>query len=395
MTPEDRPAVAPRALSRRSILVGTIVLASMGNAALSAARLVVPVAALAMGASVELIGIAAALFTAFPMLFSVAFGQWVDKSGPFVPFIFSAAMIVLAGAVVIIVPNQYMLLLTTALVGTGAIFTHIVATRAVGEIGEREDRGRNLGLLVMAYSITQFLGPIVAGSAYEHLGVSAAMMFISLAGLSMISGLHFKRHNYRLTGRSGVHGQGKLRISEFAAMPELRKWLIVHSSFIAAIAIFPFMVALHSVEISVSATRAGLVLGAFSAGVFAARAAAPFAGERLRPNLLAHASLLLGGCAYAVLPFTEELVTFAATGAAIGLTLGIGGPVTLALIYDSAPEPRVNEAIGLCLAMSGFLQTAMPLLMGFAGAQIGMAPVILGLAACLTALSVYVVRSRT
>ena len=49
----------------------------------------------------------------------------------------------------------------------------------------------------------------------------------------------------------------------------------------------------------------------------------------------------------------------------------------------------MNEAIGLSLAMSNFLQTLLPLLMGFVAARLGMAPVVWGLAAGLLIAGLY------
>jgi MFS family permease len=347
-----------------------------------------------MGASIELVGFTAALFSAIPMLFSVPFGRWVDRRGTHTPLIFSAILIGLAAATTIVFASKYTLLFTAALVGTGAIFTHIVATRAVGEIGPREQRGRNLGLLVMIYSITQFLGPTVSGSVYEHFGRTAALATIGFLGILMIAGLSVGQHNYRSRADDLARGQKKLRIAELMTMPVLRKWLIISGTFMSVITTLPFTVALHAAEVGISATSAGLVLGAFSGGMFAARAVVPLAGRRVKPVRLVHISLLLGGCAYALMPFAGQLATLAASGAIIGLTLGMGGPLTLGLIYEAAPNERVNEAVGLSLAMASFLQTLLPLLMGLIAAWVGMAPVVLGLAAGLVAASIYVLKPR-
>ena len=145
--------------STPATLLGTIVIGGLATGALAASRLIVPILALAMGASILLVGITAALFSAIPMLFSVPFGRWVDRRGTRTPLIFSAVLIMMAAAAPIFFPSKYILLLTAALVGAGAVFTHVVATRAVGELGPRESRSRNLSMLVMIYSVTQFLGP--------------------------------------------------------------------------------------------------------------------------------------------------------------------------------------------------------------------------------------------
>jgi MFS transporter, DHA1 family, tetracycline resistance protein len=199
----------------------------------------------------------------------------------------------------------------------------------------------------------------------------------------MIVGLAVGLHNYRSRSDPAACGQGKLRVSELMAMPDLRTWLIISGTFMSAVTTFPFTVALHAVEMGISATSAGLVLAAFSAGMFVARLLAPLASNYLKPARVVLISMLLGACAYALIPFTGQLATFAVSAGFMGLTLGMGGPLTLGLIYEAAPEARVNEAIGLSLTMSNFLQTLLPLLMGFGAARLGMAPVVWSLAAGL------------
>lgn len=374
--PGSDPSRTPRAT-----LAGTIILASLANGALAASRLIVPILSISMGASVLLLGITVALFAAIPMFFSVSFGRWVDRKGTFKPLIFSASLIVIGAAAPIVFPSAYSLLLTAVLVGSGAVFTHVVATRAVGELRPRAHRDRNLGKLIMTYSVTQFLGPTVTGSTYEHFGMSSAVAIIGFLGMAIIAGLFLIDHNYRVRADFSSGPPVKLRLYDLMAIRALRKWVIISSIFMGVITNLPFAVAMHTVEIGLSVTSAGFILGAFSVGMFVARLTASHAGRYVTPQKAALLSLIFGGCAYASIPFTEHFATFAASAAMIGLTLGMGGPLTLGLIYGAAPPTRVNEAIGLSLAMSNFLQAALPLMIGVGAAYLGMAPMVWILAA--------------
>jgi MFS family permease len=378
---------APTALRVR--LAFTIVLASTATAGLAGARLIVPVVALALGANVLLVGIIGSLFSAIPMLFSVAFGRWVDRRGTALPLIVGAGLVATAGFAAVLLPLPHTLLLTAALVGAGAIITHIAATRAVGEFSPREDRSRNLGLLVLSHSVAQFIGPAVSGIAFEDFGIRFAFGFIGSLGLVIIVGWAFAPHNYLASAGIISIGQARPRIRDLTAMPELRKWLIISGTFMAVVTTFPFTVALHSSEVGISAADAGLVLGAFAAGMFVARLVVSVTNRRVKPTRMVFWSLLLGCGSYAVLPFTREFETFLAASAVCGLLLGMGAPLTLGLIYDAAPDERVNEAVGMSLTVSNTLQTAMPVAMGALAAQFGMGTVAWAMAASLFATALY------
>lgn len=378
--------------SSRVKLALTIILASMATAGLAGSRLIVPVVALAMGANVLVIGIIGSLFSAVPMLFSVAFGRWIDRKGASLPLITGAALVAIAGFAPVLLATPYTLLLTAALVGAGAIITHLAATRAVGQSGPREDRSRNLTLLVLSHSIAQFIGPTIVGIAYEDFGIHVSFAFIGCLGVAIIAGWSLVPHHYHAQSGIVAAGTVKPRFWDLMMMPTLRKWLIVSGTFMAVVTTFPFTVALHSAEVGVSPAEAGLVLGAFAGGMFLARLSASIASRRMKTSRMVTLSLLFGGSSYALVPFTHDFATFLAASAMCGLLLGVGGPLTLVLIYDAAPDDRVNEAVGMSLTVSNALQTVLPLLMGALAAQFGMGMVAWTMSASLLAMALYAMR---
>ena len=59
----------------------------------------------------------------------------------------------------------------------------------------------------------------------------------------------------------------------------------------------------------------------------------------------------------------------------LGLFLGAGQPMVMALLYNKAPPGRAGEAVGVRTLLLNFSQAGMPLMFGALGAALGMAPV--------------------
>lgn len=374
---DEEPRKGPRPPHIR--LPATILVAGLNNAPLAGARLVLPMIALSMGISTAMVGFMASLFTLAPMFMTVAFGRWVDRAGTLVPILFSTGLILLACALYEIFPSQPALLAMAGFIGAGGMFSHVTATRAVGEAGPASARARNIGYLVVAYSLFQFLGPMLAGVSYEHGGGRAAIL--SLGGFACLSLLVLATPLHNFTRRpkaSRPDAPGRTR--ELLSVRGLPKWLLTIGIFGGVQAIYPFVISFHAVRSGLSAADAGIALGAFAIGSLMSRATVGLVTRWLRGQVVVSLALGLGALAYGALPFLHQLVPLIALSLVLGFAIGLGAPISLALIYDTAPPLRVNEAIGLGMAITNFLQTFLPLSLGLLAAGLGAGAMAWGLA---------------
>lgn len=72
----------------------------------------------------------------------------------------------------------------------------VASIKAVGGVGDRETRVRTLGLLAVAYSVMQFVSPLLIGFAYDHSGPRAAFLVLSALPMLGLIGLLTGRHLY-------------------------------------------------------------------------------------------------------------------------------------------------------------------------------------------------------
>ncbi len=360
----------------RARLLGTILIAGLNNAPLAGARLVMPMIALGLGVATPMIGVMAALFSLAPMIFNVSFGRWVDRIGTWVPILFSTALIMLACLMFEIVRQPAILLPVAALIGAGAMFSHVAATRAVGDLGGPDVRARNLGFLVVSYALFQFLGPMAAGYALGGYGPTAAFAVLGGFALLTCGVLATRFHNFTSAPKESRPTTSPGRTAELLKLPALMRWLVIIGVFGGVQSIYPFIVSLHAVEIGLTAAQAGMLLGAFAIGSLTSRASVGLVTRVLLGQRVVFLALLIGGLAYGAIPFLHGFRPLLGLSFVLGFAIGIGAPIALALIYDAAPANRINESIGLGMAITNFLQTFLPLGLGLAASGFGVSAMI-------------------
>ena len=160
----------------------------------------------------------------------------------------------------------------------------------------------------------------------------------------------------------------------------LRSWVFISSIFAGVQAVYPFVISLYAVQIGMSAIRASWLLGAFAVGVFISRFFTPLVTRLFKAPSIIKTALSIGAVTYVLIPFVRDIYILNSLSCILGIALGIGIPIALVMIYDAAPDGRVNESVGLSMSANNLLQTIFPLVLGLSATQFGVAPMVLGIA---------------
>ncbi|MDZ3992237.1 hypothetical protein PspTeo4_15840 [Pseudomonas sp. Teo4] len=367
----------PTATTSTLGFVGTCTVAGLNLASMFAARLVVPLLALSMGASALFVGATAAMFTAVPMLFSLGFGRWLDRVGTLWPMAFAASLAVVAALVFMLIPRAFALLVVAGLVGAGGVFAHMAATQAIGAVEDVTQRARDLGYLVLGYSLFQFSGPLIVGATYQYWGSTAAMLTLGVFSLISLAVLALGGHLFQHKRRQGTASKASRPARMLLAQADLRGWILISSVFVAAQSIYPFVLSLHISQVGLGALEAGWILGAFAVGTFVSRLCTPLLTRRFEIKSTLKGAVVAGALVYGVMPWVRDPLLLAALSWLLALPLGVGVPVALAMIYDAAPSGQVNESVGLSMSLNNLVQTILPLLFGVFASHYGVTPMVL------------------
>ena len=368
----------------RRTLVALIPLAIANHAVLAGNRITVSLDAIARGASPFTVGVLMSLYAVFPMLLAISTGRVTDRLGARQPMLLGTAAIGVGALLPLLLPGMAALYASASIVGVGFMAFQVAAQNAAGELGVPAERARNFSLLAMGFSISGFVGPLAAGVAIDHFGFTAT--FALLAIVPFIPLVVLLRGRLALPGPvtpSGTHHHGGVRALMRHRM--LRRALLLNAFFAVGWDLHLVFVPIYGARIGLSASSIGLVLAAFAAATFVVRLLIPALSLRITEHRILAGALFVAGAAYVAYPFATSLAALLPLSFGLGLALGTGQPMIMALLHTHAPPGRMGEAGGVRMSLINTMSFVFPLAFGAVGAALGLAPVFWSVGACLGA----------
>lgn len=338
--------------------------------ALAGARVTTSLYALSLQASELTVGILIALFAFFPMLFAVAMGRLIDRTGIKRPMLYGCFAIAVGCALPSLIGGLPVLYLAVVLIGTGFMAVHIGSQHAVGAMSTAETRSGNFSRLALGFSISSFCGPVIAGFVIDHATFNityGVCCSFALLGFAFIAG-------GKIDGAILEARQEKFSGSPLELMrdPELRRIYFIGILLACAWDLFTFVTPIQGSKLGFSASTIGLILGAFSAATIAVRLGMSRIARRYTEWQILTAALLLAAASYAAFPFMRQPYSLMIVAAMLGIALGSSQPNMLALLHRAAPPGRGGEAIGIRATIGNASQVVLPMVFGAVGAALGL-----------------------
>jgi MFS family permease len=355
------------------MLAAVIVLTVLTHIAFAGARVGVSLFALALGATPLDVGIIGGLFAALPILFAVHAGRAVDRSGVRPPMLGGTFLAAAGAGLAFAWPVLAALYFVAMLVGSGLMLVHIAVSNAAGAIGGPADRARNFSYLAAGFSISGFLGPVLIGVAIDFAGHARA--FLLLAAFPALAFLALASGRLPLPAVAPGPVRRERRIWSLLDDRRLRHVLIVSALFNSAWDVFFFLTPIYGVQLGLSASTIGAMLGAFAAATFLVRLVLPALARRVREWSLVAAALAVTAVVYAAFPVFTQVPMLLLLAFVLGIGLGMSQPMVLSLLYSAAPDGRAGEAVGLRTTLLNLIQMTIPFLSGALGTALGVTPI--------------------
>jgi predicted MFS family arabinose efflux permease len=306
----------------------------------------------------------------------------VDRIGVRRPLLVAVACLALAVTLPGFFPGLLSLHIAAAAIGTSFMVFHIGVQHAVGEGSSDALRRANFGWLSLGFSISNFLGPLVAGFAIDALGHARAFLVLAFLALASFVVLAVRRRSFPHMPHREAGDESRSAL-ELLRNPDLRRVFVVTSLLASAWDFFVFVTPIYGTTIGLSASTIGLILGSFALATFLIRVVLPWLSPRMGDWTMITATLCIACVAYALLPVVQTVPLLTSIAFLLGLGLGATQPSVMSLIYAATPPGRAGEAVGLRSVVLNASATFLPLLFGGAGAAMGMFPVFWTMAAAL------------
>ncbi len=359
-----------------------IVISVIAHVALVGTRITTSLYALSLHASELTVGMLIALFALVPMLCAVKLGRIIDRIGIAKPMRCGGILMAVGCLVPSMVAGLPVLYLSVLLIGAGFVAIHVSVQHAVGAMNTPETTATNYSWLALGYSISSFIGPVIAGYVIDHLrhsaayAVAAGFALLSLAAMTRADLRHLGPPQYRPNTASGG-------ILELLRDPDMRRIYLISILLGSAWDLFAFVMPIHGSRLGFSASTIGLILGCFSAATIVVRLAMQWIARRYTEWQVLTSALMLALVCYALFPFIKDPVSIMILTTVLGIALGSSQPNVLALLHHASPEGRAAEAVGIRVTISNASQVALPLAFGAAGAALGLFAVFWGMGAMI------------
>ena len=376
--PPDQPIQPPPpGLPRELYLL--VLLLIIAHTAFNGIRITTSLAAIKAGGGAIWVGFLTAMFNIVPAFVAIRVGRLVDRVPLRRPLVFGCAVLALGGAIAAIEPMLGILALCACAIGLGWMAIAASSQYAVGLYGGNANRAdgttqrvKAFSIMSMGFSISSFLGPLIAGLMIDHVGYRAA--FAVLAAFAAVAAIAFSTRLLKLPAappRADVADGGA---RELFAMPILRNTLITAAFITVGWDLYIFMVPVLGSELGLTATQIGTVLSLFAIAVFVVRFFMTALTRRLGERGVMITAMALSGATFLAFAFAHNYSLMLALSFVIGLGLGASQPIILSLLHDAAPAGRIGEVNGMRMTMISTSQWTMPLVFGVLSASTGMLP---------------------
>ena len=339
---------------------------------ISAARVVLSLYALNLGAPPSAVGILFSTFYAFPLVLSWPVGMLSDRIGSRWLLLFSTIVGSCAMLLPYVVRDLSALYVAGTLLGLSISVYNVLLQSLVGLLSKPQERTRNFSNAGLMGSITSLLGPLIAGFAIDHSGHAIACLYVvalSLAAAAMVAlwgGVLPGGHRRAVSGkdiRATVSDRRILRILGLSSLVQIGQDL------------FQFYIPIYGHALGLSASAIGAVLAAYAAAEFIVRIIMPGMIARIGEETLLVYSFGLAAMGFILAPLFESVVALGAVSFMFGFGMGCGHPITTMLIFSRSAEGRAGETFGLRQTVNNIMRVGGPALFGFIASAAGLPPV--------------------
>ena len=362
----DKPGGLPRELY---ILVLLLIIA---HTAFNGIRISTSLAAIKAGGGALWVGVLTAMFNIIPAFVAIRVGRMVDRVPLRRPLVVGCALMTVGATMAAIEPTLWMLAFCAATIGVGWMMIAASSQYAVGLLGGSANRVRAFSVMSMGFSVSSFLGPLIAGFMIDHVSYRAA--FGALAVFPAVAAILFASRWLKVPVGEPRSNEPDGGARELFGIPVLRNTLLTACFITIGWDLYNFMVPVLGSELNLTATQIGSVLSLFAVAVLVVRFFMPVLTRRLGERGVMITAMVVSGVTFLAFAFAHNYSLMLALSFVIGLGLGASQPIILAMLHDAAPPGRSGEVNGMRMTLISTSQWTMPLVFGLLSASTGMLP---------------------
>ncbi len=350
----------------------TLALTYLNFVGANASRFVLTLFALELDAPAYAVGLIGGLLYLFPLLLSWPIGALADRRGARGLLMFGTTCGVASLVLPYFVQTLPALYASAALNGLALAFYHVTLQNLIGTLSKPEDRPRNFSNFSLVGSVTNFVGPLIAGISIDHAGHAVACLVVATQPLIAVALLLARGHRFPPGNPQLPQGPGAL-----GALKDAGIWRMLAVSGMVQLGqdLFQFYLPVYGHSIGLSASVIGIILASLATASFVARLFIADLVKRFTTETLLTGVFLAAAVGFLLVPFFSNIMILVLIAFWFGLGMGMGVPLTVILMFARSIEGRSGQTLGLRLTANNFVRVTGPIVFGVVASVLGLAPV--------------------
>ncbi len=338
----------------------------------NASRVVLTLFALELDAPAYAVGLIGGLLYLFPLLLSWPIGTLADRRGARGLLMFGTSCGVVSLALPYFVQTLPALYVSAALNGLALAFFHVTLQNLIGTLSKPEEQPHNFSNFSLAGSVTNFVGPLMAGLSIDYAGHATACLVIATQPLIAVVLLLVWGRRLPPGNPQAPQGAGAL-----GALKDAGIWHMLAVSGLVQLGqdLYQFYLPIYGHSIGLSASAIGVILASLAVASFVVRLYLARMIKRFPAEKLLTWVFLAGAVCFALVPFFSHIMALILISFLFGLGIGMGVPLTVILMFARSTEGRSGQTLGLRLTANNFVRVTGPIVFGGVASAIGLAPV--------------------
>lgn len=339
------------------------------HACMTGLRMAAPLMALRTGHSPVAVGVLLALFALAQVFLALPAGRFADRHGLKKPLKHAVQLATVGAALAVAWPVFGVLCVSALVCGAATGLAMIALQRHVGQLASDATQLRQVfSWMAMGPSLSNFLGPFLAGLLIDAHGFRAAYLLLALLPLLAWLCIRGANEHPRVGPANSVSNGSSwdlLRQSTF------RRLMLVNWLLSSCWDVHTFMVPVIGHERGLSATAIGGILGGFALAATAIRVVLPWLASRLQEAKVIATAMVCTAVLFGLYPLVHSAWAMAGLSVLLGFALGAVQPMIMSTLHQITPPNRHGEALALRAMAINASSVLMPMLFGSLGAVLG------------------------
>jgi MFS family permease len=360
--------------------------AILSQSALSLARMLISYKVLAVGGDAVAVGLISAAFALLPAAVAITLGRLSDNVSHLRPLILAGLLTLAVSCALLSCAGSLLLIaLGSAALGLGHLAFAVAAQSTIAKLAGSSRIDAGFGWFTAGFAVGQMVGPLLAGllisspdaaTAADRLtDIDGALLLAGLVSLLAVPFILVRiapRKNPDAAPRGVALNGVKESVGTILGRPGVKPNMLASLAILTTMDILVAFLPLVAEERGVPPLVVGILLALRGAATILSRLLLTVLLRRWSRDQLVLASLLGAGAGLALVPSVLEIFWLAGLSLTmIGFFLGLGQPLTMALISRSVIEESRGAALAIRLLGNRIGQIVLPAVAGLAAAPLG------------------------